>query len=124
MIVTASIFVSSYAGFYLLRRRLDVLSKLALRSVHLLDGLLEPGDEDEKLEALVPPCMVWRGIWSFVSSCGVLVPSYILGGSSRVRLSSVQPVRVSDRTMAACSSPTFELTGLSKNSQSTLKRAF
>lgn len=52
MIVTASILVSSYAGFYLLRRRLDVLSKLALRSVHLLDGLLEPGDEDEKLEAL------------------------------------------------------------------------
>jgi len=52
MIVTASILVSSYAGFYLLRRRLDVLSKLALRSVHLLDGLLESGDEDEKLEAL------------------------------------------------------------------------
>ena len=52
MIVTASILVSSYAGFYLLRCRLDVLSKLALRSVHLLDGLLEPGDEDEKLEAL------------------------------------------------------------------------
>ena len=52
MIVTASILVSSFAGFYLLRRRLDVLSKLALRSVHLLDGLLEPGDEDEKLEAL------------------------------------------------------------------------
>ncbi len=46
------ILVSSYLGFLLLRSRLSVLSRLALDSVHLLDGLLEPGEDDEKLDAL------------------------------------------------------------------------
>ena len=46
------ILVSSYLGFLLLRSRLSVLSRLALDSVHLLDGLLEAGDDDEALEEL------------------------------------------------------------------------
>ena len=41
------ILVSSYLGFLLLRSRVSVLSRLALDSVHLLDGLLEAGDDDE-----------------------------------------------------------------------------
>ena len=46
------ILVSSYLGFLLLRSRLSVLSRLALDSVHLLDGLLEAGDDDKALEEL------------------------------------------------------------------------
>jgi len=46
------ILVSSYLAFLLLRSRLSVLSRLALDSVHLLDGLLEPGEDDDKLEEL------------------------------------------------------------------------
>ena len=46
------ILVSSYLGFLLLRSRLSVLSRLALDSVHLLDGLLEAGEDDEALEEL------------------------------------------------------------------------
>ncbi len=46
------ILISSYGAFLLLRSRLAVLSRLALDSVHLLDGLLEPGEDDEKLEEL------------------------------------------------------------------------
>ncbi len=46
------ILVSSYLAFLLLRSRLSVLSRLALDSVQLLDGLLEPGEDDEKLEEL------------------------------------------------------------------------
>ena len=46
------ILVSSYLGFLLLRSRLSVLSRLALDSVHLLDGLLKAGDDDEALEEL------------------------------------------------------------------------
>ena len=46
------ILVSSYLGFLLLRSRLSVLTRLALDSVHLLDGLLEAGDDDEALEEL------------------------------------------------------------------------
>ena len=44
------ILVSSYLGFLLLRSRLSVLSRLALDSVHLLDGLLEAGEDDEALD--------------------------------------------------------------------------
>lgn len=47
-----AILLSSYSGFLLLRSRLSVLSRLALDSVHLLDGLLQPGDDDGKLEEL------------------------------------------------------------------------
>ncbi len=50
--VWLAIFLSSYLGFLLLRSRLSVLSRLALDSVYLLDGLLESGDGDEKLEEL------------------------------------------------------------------------
>ena len=46
------ILVSSYLGFLLLRSRLSVLSRLTLDSVHLLDGLLEAGEDDEALEEL------------------------------------------------------------------------
>jgi len=46
------ILVSSYLGFLLLRSRLSVLSRLALDSVHLLDGLLEAGEDDDALEEL------------------------------------------------------------------------
>ena len=50
--VWLAIFLSSYLAFLLLRSRLSVLSRLALDSVHLLDGLLEAGDDDEALEEL------------------------------------------------------------------------
>ena len=46
------ILISSYGAFLLLRSRLAVLTRLALDSVHLLDGLLEPGEDDDKLEEL------------------------------------------------------------------------
>lgn len=45
-------FFSGYLAFLLLRVRLSVLERLALDSVRLLDGLLEPGEDDEKLDAL------------------------------------------------------------------------
>ena len=46
------ILVSSYLGFLLLRSRLSILSRLALDSVHLLDGLLDAGEDDDALEEL------------------------------------------------------------------------
>ena len=44
--------LSGYLAFLLFRRRLSVLERLTLDSVRLLDGLLEPGEDDEKLDAL------------------------------------------------------------------------
>ena len=44
--------LSGYLAFMLLRSRLSVLERLTLDSVGLLDGLLEPGEDDEKLDAL------------------------------------------------------------------------
>jgi hypothetical protein len=46
------IFVGGHLAFWLLRSRLGVLYGLAQDSVRLVDGMLEPGDGDEKLEAL------------------------------------------------------------------------
>lgn len=44
--------ISGHLAFWLLRSRVGVLMRLANDSVRLVDGMLQPGDEDEKLEAL------------------------------------------------------------------------
>ena len=42
--------ISGHLAFWLLRSRAGVLMRLANDSVRLVDGMLQPGDEDEKLE--------------------------------------------------------------------------
>jgi len=44
--------ISGHLAFWLLRSRVGVLMRLANDSVRLVDGMLQPGDEDEKMEAL------------------------------------------------------------------------
>ena len=44
--------ISSHLAFWLLRSRVGVLYRLGTESVGLVDGMLAPGDDDEKLEAL------------------------------------------------------------------------
>ena len=44
--------ISGHLAFWLLRSRAGVLMRLANDSVRLVDGMLQPGDEDEKLEVL------------------------------------------------------------------------
>lgn len=44
--------ISSHLAFWLLRSRVGVLYRLGTESAGLVDGMLAPGDDDEKLEAL------------------------------------------------------------------------
>ena len=44
--------ISAHLAFWLLRRRMGVLYRLAADGVRLVDGMLQGGDEDEQLEAL------------------------------------------------------------------------
>ena len=44
--------VSSHWAFWFWRSRPQVLGRLAKDSMHLVDGMAQPGDDDAKLEAL------------------------------------------------------------------------
>lgn len=52
MMALLLIAVSSHLAFWFWRARPGVLQRLALESARLLDGMAQPGDGDEKLEAL------------------------------------------------------------------------
>ena len=52
MMAALLIAVSSHLAFWFWRARPGVLQRLAMESARLLDGIAQPGDGDEKLEAL------------------------------------------------------------------------